>query len=206
MVEENVKLFDDFTAMSHYILKVLLDQISDGLDLKGSERLDQWHRDDIMSKSTLYFLHYPARVAKKNDKEIGQNMHTDIGSLTLLFAPQWGLQVLDSGSNEWRYVAPKPGHAIINVADTLRFLSGCRFRSALHRVLPVEGQIGDRFSVSYFLRANNSVQFRASDGTESNAKKWYFRKYDTYKKPHELQRKEPVLTGGMGYGREITGY
>ncbi|KAL8704840.1 MAG: hypothetical protein Q9201_002035 [Fulgogasparrea decipioides] len=200
VVQEHQKLFDDFTSSSHYILKVLLTQISDGLGLRGSERLEQWHRDDLPSKSTLYFLHYPEEANKTHSNEVGQNMHTDIGSLTLLFAPQWGLQVLDSASNEWQYVEPKRGYAIINVADTLRFMTNRRFRSALHRVVPVEGQVEDRFSVSYFLRANDCVEFQASDNSNASAKSWYFRKYDTYEKPHDVQRQEPVLTGGMGNG------
>ena len=194
MVEENLKLFDDFVSTAHFILKTLLDCLSDALGLKGLERLDNYHRDDVLSKSTLYFLHYPTGIQKAD--EVGQNMHTDIGSLTLLFAPQWGLQVLSPVSNEWQYVEPKPGHAIINVADTLRFLSGRRFRSALHRVMPIEG-VGDRYSVSYFLRANNSTEFQDSDGADTSAKSWYFRKYETYEKPHEMQHKESVLTGGM---------
>ncbi|KAK3314213.1 hypothetical protein B0H66DRAFT_374245 [Apodospora peruviana] len=201
VVSQNLGLFDDFMAMSHFILKTLLEHLSDSLGLTApEERLENWHQDHLASKSTLYFLNYPEEVKIKENGS-GQNMHTDIGTLTLLFAPQWGLQVPDEKTKHWLWVAPKPRHAIINVADTLRFLSGGRFRSALHRVLPIDG-VGDRFSVSYFLRANNSTEFTASDGSNASAKDWYFRKYDTYARPHEEQRKEPVLTGGM---REMIG-
>jgi len=187
---------------SHFVLKTLLANISDFLELQGPfDRLEDCHRDDLPSKSTLYFLNYPAEVKIKEDGS-GQNMHTDIGSLTLLFAPQWGLQVVTSGNKEWQWVEPKPRHAIVNVGDTLRFLSHRRFRSALHRVLPIEGQSNDRFSVSYFLRASNNTEFEASDGSKSSAKGWYFKKYNTYEKPHEEQRKERILTGGM---REMIG-
>jgi isopenicillin N synthase-like dioxygenase len=202
VVDENLKLFDDFMAMSHFILMTLLENLSDALGLKlPEERLETWHQDHLASKSTLYFLNYPEEV-KIKDNGSGQNMHTDIGTLTLLFAPQWGLQVPDKVTKEWQWVQPRPGYAIINVADTLRFLTGGRFRSALHRVFPIDGQVGDRFSVSYFLRANNNTEFKASDGSNSSAKDWYFRKYDTYSRPHKEQRKEPVLTGGM---REMIG-
>ena len=202
VVLQNVERFDDYMAMSHFILKTLLEQLSDGLGLRDTEeRLEKWHQDHIASKSTLYFLNYPEEV-KVKDNGSGQNMHTDIGTLTLLFAPQWGLQVVDYDTKEWAWVRPIPQHAIINVADTLRFLSNERFKSALHRVLPIEEQHGDRFSVSYFLRANNNIEFTASDGSMSTAKEWYFKKYDTYEKSHVEQERQPVLTGGM---RELIG-
>ncbi|KAI6764309.1 hypothetical protein HG530_008098 [Fusarium avenaceum] len=194
VVEENLSLFDQFNASCHFILKLLLDCLSDGLNLKGSARFDTYHRDDARSKSTLYFLHYPPG----NLNKVGQNMHTDIGTLTLLFAPQWGLQVVSPVTGAWEYVQPRPNHAIINVADTLRFLSHRRFRSALHRVLPIGGvQQEDRYSVSYFLRASDDTEFKDSNNEDSNANDWYLTKYHTYELPHDVQGQETVLSGGM---------
>ncbi|RSL43067.1 hypothetical protein CEP53_011883 [Fusarium sp. AF-6] len=203
VVQDNLPLFDQFNASCHFILKLLLDCISDGLNLKGSARLDTYHRDDARSKSTLYFLHYPPGT--ENLEEVGQNMHTDIGTLTLLFAPQWGLQVVSPVTGAWEYVKPRPGHTIINVADTLRFLSNKRFRSALHRVLPLGGiQQEDRYAVSYFLRASDATEFKDSNDKESNAKNWYLTKYETYELPHDIQGKETVLSGGMAQELRVT--
>ena len=127
-------------------------------------------------------------------------MHTDVGTLTLLFAPQWGLQILSPSSSAtgvWEFVEPRPGHAIINVGDTLRFLSGRRFRSALHRALPLSE--GSRYAASYFLRANDGVEFRDSEGGKVNAKDWFERKFALYERPHAVQRSgnASILTGGM---------
>lgn len=181
----------------------MLDCLSDGLNLKGNERLDTYHRDDARSKSTLYFLHYPQGAQNLN--EVGQNMHTDIGTLTLLFAPQWGLQVASPVTGAWEYVEPRPGHAIINVADTLRFLSNKRFRSALHRVLPLGGvQQEDRYAVSYFLRAADATEFKDSNDKASSAKNWYLKKYETYELPHDIQGKDTVLSGGMAQELSVT--
>ena len=194
---ENFNIFDDFVATSNFLLKTILDCISDSLSLKGLERLDTYHRDDSASESTLYCLHYPPAPAIQR-KDVGQNMHTDIGTLTLLFAMQWGLQVLSPTSNSWEYVEPRPGHAIINVGDTLRFLSKRRLRSALHRVLPIEGlQNGDRYSIAYFLRAGDNTEFEDSDGTKTDAKSWCAKKHMTFELPHEEQKKGTTLTGGM---------
>ncbi|KAH6993967.1 hypothetical protein EDB82DRAFT_475724 [Fusarium venenatum] len=196
IVEENLPLFDQFNASCHFILKLLLDSLSGGLNLKGSDRLDTYHRDDARSKSTLYFLHYPPGIQNLN--EIGQNMHTDIGTLTLLSAPQWGLQVASPVTGAWEYVRPHPGHTIINAADTLKFLSNKRFRSALHRVIPLGGvQQEDRYAVSYFLRASDATEFKDSNNKDSNAKNWYLNKYEAYELPHEIQGQQTALSGGM---------
>ena len=188
-------LFDSFVSTSHHIAKSLVSLLSSALGLEGSQNLTRYHNDDARSKTTLYFLHYPENL---HATETGQNMHTDIGSITLLFAPQWGLQVICPDTKTWKYVAPRPGHAIINVADTLRFLSGRKLRSALHRVMPLGGrQVGDRYATSYFLRADDDTVFLDSEGEVGTAEQWLKRKYETYKLPHEIQKAQTILTGGM---------
>ncbi|KAF5538658.1 gibberellin 20-oxidase [Fusarium mexicanum] len=145
------------------------------------------------------------RPGTQNLDEVGQNMHTDIGTLTLLFAPQWGLQVVSPVTGAWEYVQPREGHAIINVANTLRFLSKKRFRSALHRVLPIGGvQKEDRYAVSYFLRAADDTEFKDSNDEVSNAKSWYLTKYHTYELPHDVQGEQTVLSGGMAQELQAT--
>jgi len=132
-------------------------------------------------------------------------MHTDIGSLTFLYAQQWGLQVLcpntdnngDSSTKEtleWRYVAPRPGHAIINVGDTLRFLTGYRLRSALHRALQLTAE--DRYAIAYFLRPSDDAEFSDSLGEKSTAVGWFAKKHECYEKEKE-QQQEAFLIGGM---------
>ncbi|KAK6857638.1 hypothetical protein PG995_006465 [Apiospora arundinis] len=132
VVRENISPFSDFQDECHFVTKLLLDCISTKLDLRGTRSLQQYHRDDAPSKSSLFFNHYPAQDTGRAEGEIGQNQHTDLGSLTLLFAPQWG------AAGAWQNVEPRPRHAIVNVGDTLRFLSDYRLRSALHRALPIK--------------------------------------------------------------------
>jgi len=194
-VQNNIQLFDNSTATSHFILSTVLDSLSDGLDLRSNRRFDAYHRDNQPSQSTLPLLH-PSKAESRQASEIGQNTHTDIGTLTLLFAPQWGLRVMSPSMGQWEWVEPRPGHAIINVADTLRFLSKRRFRSVLHRVIPIDSQ-GDRYSVAYVLRAADTTEFQDSNGEQTSAEDWYSRKYAMFEMPHEVQKKETVLTGGM---------
>ncbi|GLA74670.1 hypothetical protein AtubIFM55763_005916 [Aspergillus tubingensis] len=178
VAQNNLDLFDQFTAACHFISKLLLDCISDEIGLKGDARLESHHRDDCRSKSTLCFLHFP---------------------------PTWGLQVFSREDATLKYVVPRPGHAIVNVGGTLRFLSNKRLRSALHRVLP-QGhvQTEDRYSISYFLRASDSTEFEDSNGEDSSAKQWYMKKYEMYELPHTIQKEHTTLSGGMAQELQAT--
>ncbi|KAL3412617.1 hypothetical protein V8F44DRAFT_635070 [Aspergillus fumigatus] len=53
---------------------------------------------------------------------IGHIAHTDPGSLATVFSNTGCLQVFMPGSEDWRYVAPKPGHAIVNTKFSLMYL------------------------------------------------------------------------------------
>jgi isopenicillin N synthase-like dioxygenase len=207
VVKKHLAEFDTFVSSSHFVLKVILSSLSAELGVTGPDSLQNFHRDDQPSKSSVFFLHYPPRSGEEN---IGQNMHTDLGSLTLLFAAQWGLQVLcpsDTQSKhtevqascqenmEWKFVEPRPNHAIINIGDSLRFLTKCRLRSALHRVLPLYDT--DRYSVTYFLRPSDDATFVDSDGEVCDAMKWYLKKNSTYESSYQAQAKSSVLLGGI---------
>jgi isopenicillin N synthase-like dioxygenase len=200
-----LQLFSELQDQCHFATKVLLDRISSGLGIKGAHSLHVHHRDDIPSKSSIFFLHYPP--VKETGAQGGQNLHTGLGSLTFLYAQQWGLQVLCPPSNEpgphaeeklqWKFVASRPGHAIINVGDTLRFLTGFRLRSALHRALQLD--TGDRYAMTYFLRPNDDAEFTDGEGKDCTAVEWYLKKNETYESKNEAQRSE-VMLGGMKIG------
>lgn len=141
------------------------------------------------------FLRYPEQTIQDNN--VGHLQHTDIGSLTLLFVKQWGLQVFSPRKQAWEYVEPKPGHAIVNVADSLRFLSGHKLRSALHRVIPYQGMQEERFSIAYFLGPEDGTVLEANDGERVTAGDWHDRKYNVFRESHAKQKMSSTLTGGM---------
>ncbi|KAF2769677.1 Clavaminate synthase-like protein [Teratosphaeria nubilosa] len=212
VVKEHVDRYDQFVAQCHFALTIILNRLSSGLDLQGDHSLQKHHRDDTPSKSSVFFLHYPPR--DDAGAHMGQNMHTDMGTLTLLFAMQWGLQVLcrsdkshkspaaaEGEKLEWKFVQPKPGHAVINVGDTLRFLTGRRLQSALHRALPIQAE--DRYAVTYFLRPSDDAEFLDSDGAKSTAMDWYLKKNETYEDSHDHQMSGSVLLGGLEEQAEI---
>lgn len=168
--------------------------MSNALGLQPGARLEELHREREPSKSLLGLLSYPAQDA--NSKGLGLHKHTDTGSLTLLFSEQWGLQVL---LNEgWHYVEPRPGHAIVNVGDMLRFLSGQRFHSCVHRVMPItERQEEQRYSIIFFLRTEDNAIVRDHEGRELTAQEWHARKMIAYHQSAAEQALNTVITGGV---------
>ncbi|KAH7026710.1 uncharacterized protein B0I36DRAFT_366237 [Microdochium trichocladiopsis] len=201
IVRNNLSIFEKYQLSAHYVLMTLLTRLSDATGLQGNERYEAYHPDDLPSKSTMFFLHHPTTSALPGDQSgRGHNAHTDVGSFTLLVTEQPGLQVLSPVTGRWEYVDAKPGHAIINVADTLRFISGRRFRSAMHRVLPpgADGRMAqDRYSTAYFLRAGDDVVLTGMDGSQITAGEWFLSKYASFNQSTEEQRSNSIATGGM---------
>lgn len=196
VVQDNIEVFESFISLSQYVTQTLLSCLSDALKLDDGLRLERSHRDDEPTNTILVLLHYPKNT---DPTKVGHNKHTDIGSLTLLFTEQWGLQVMMPETKTWTFVQPKAGHAIVNVGDSLRFLSGKRLSSCLHRVIPQNGiyQKESRYAIAYFLRPESGVKFEDTDGNEVSAQRWHDSKYVMFGEPHAKQEASNMLTGGM---------
>lgn len=132
------------------------------------------------------------------DHNVGHQKHTDISSLTFLFAEEWGLQIRPPGSGEFGFVEPRPGTAVINVGDSLRFASGHTMQSCIHRVVPLYPE-QHRYSIAYFLRAEDDTMFMDSEGRYITAGEWHDEKFMAFVSSPELQAKAPasLLLGGM---------
>ncbi|GJC78776.1 oxidoreductase vrtI [Colletotrichum liriopes] len=184
---------------SNIVTKAVLSGLSSAMGLVGAARYENAHRNDRPSTSTLAMMHY--------DKEIGHQKHTDISSLTLLFAEEWGLQIRPPGTKEFGFVAPKKGCAIINVGDSLRFASGHTMMSCIHRVVPFNPE-EHRYSIAYFLRAENETMFTDSEGRYVTAGQWHDEKFFLFKATPDIQALAPpsMLYGGMTADEEWTPY
>jgi isopenicillin N synthase-like dioxygenase len=184
-------------STSHCICKAILTALSDVLALEGPARFENCHREKAPSNCTLELNKYPKRST--TDGNLGHNAHTDLGSITLLFASEWGLQLLSPKTGKWAYVAPLAGYATVNVADSLRFLSGNRLRSCLHRVVPYPGcEERARYSFGYFLRPDRDTLLQDLDGNEWTAQEWQERKFISYGETHSKQRMSSLQTGQKG--------
>jgi hypothetical protein len=145
-------------------------------------------------------MHYlPSEVTGNN--KIGHQKHTDISSLTLLFSEQWGLQIRPPGTcgaREMGFVAPKPGCAFVHVGDSLRFASGMKMQSCIHRVVPFD-PTEHRYSIAYFLRAEDDTMFVDSEGRYVTAGQWHDEKFKAFTDPWQWQAMAPgsMILGGM---------
>ncbi|GAP87175.1 putative 2og-fe oxygenase family protein [Rosellinia necatrix] len=194
--------FTSFITDSSGMARLILENLSDVLKLEGDQRFESFHPIGESSTSSAVVQHYPTADLPP-ETSAGHFTHTDTGSITVLYNTEWGLQVFSPVTSEWEYVPPRPGCAIINVGDTLKFLSGLRLRSSLHRVAPPAGSWGSgsrsRYACIYFLRAADNARFVDMDGVEWTGAQWLSQKFGSYRKPHEEQEKTTISTGRVGF-------
>jgi hypothetical protein len=131
-IEDNLPLvtafMEDVHGYTDCILSILSREINLGRDLKDC------HRKDHPSSANMAMLKYLAWGS--DDEKTGNMAHTDMGTLTVVFSKTPGLQALLPGTDDWSSIPPREGHAVVNVGDSLRFLSGgvfapCRAASRL---------------------------------------------------------------------------
>ncbi|EGX90503.1 2OG-Fe(II) oxygenase family oxidoreductase, putative [Cordyceps militaris CM01] len=196
IVKNEVPTFRNFVAGSSIITRLILASLSNAMGRSGDTRFECFHRDNEPSNTTLVMFRYvPGDL--RTDQRVGHQQHTDIGSLTLLFSEQWGLQVQRPGAEAWEFIEPLAGHAVINVGDSLRFASGNKLYSCIHRVVPIDNP-EPRYSIAYFLRPEDNVVYKDSNGREIRASDWHDEKYSVFQQDHKAQEASySVLMGGM---------
>lgn len=198
-VKQAAPLLSSYANTCRTICDVVLDRLSDQLGISGSLKLNHSHKDLTQSPSLLSFLKY--RAYQPETLDVGQNAHTDPGSLTLLISSAPGLQVFNSRENQWQFIEPRPNHYIMNVGDCLRFLSEGKLSSSLHRVVPHPSTRGlERYSIGYFLSPDNHVTFqRGGEGRVWSSKEWHDTKFVTFTAPvtttEDMQSTNSILTG-----------
>ncbi|KNG46246.1 N-acetylated-alpha-linked acidic dipeptidase 2 [Stemphylium lycopersici] len=171
----DLKILENAISGNNIMGKAILAALSTAFGLTGESRFENLHRNHRPSTSTLSMMHYiPSNPSK--DGNVGHQKHTDISSLTVLFTEQWGLQIRPPGTKEFGFVEPKKGQAIINVGDSLRFASGHTFQSCIHRVVPYDYS-EHRYSVAYFLRAEDETMFQDSEGRYVTSRQWHDEKF-----------------------------
>ncbi|RAL06155.1 putative oxidoreductase, 2OG-Fe(II) oxygenase family [Aspergillus ibericus CBS 121593] len=162
-------MLKSFIHTSHTITILLLNHLNTHLSLPPST-LPNLHRLSALSGDQVRFIKSPAPVhsysTRKATSTPTMGPHTDFGTLTILLNRLGGLQVLSPNSEEWTYVKPLPGHAIVNLGDAMVKFTNGRLRSNVHRVMRPPGEQGGctRYSVVYFARAEDDVPLRRLEG------------------------------------------
>lgn len=196
-IEENLLLVESFMRDVHGYTDCILSILSKALDLPKD--LKDFHRIDKPSSANMAMLNYLPWGS--SDEKIGNMAHTDMGTLTVVFSKVPGLQALLPGNEQWSFILPRDGHAVVNVGDSLRFLSNGALASSLHRVVPPPGSNGqDKFSVIYFLRPEFDANFTAHDGKLMTSVEWHNQKYALFREASlDATQHGAVLTGRQGY-------
>ncbi|TDZ13860.1 2-oxoglutarate-dependent dioxygenase gloE [Colletotrichum orbiculare MAFF 240422] len=187
-------------AMSSFrdISLVLLAEISKALGLQGGLALQSYHRKHAVCPTALGLLKYT--LAEIEPDKVGQIAHSDAGSLSIVFTEVAGLQVLKPNEETWYYIAPKPGHAVVNIGDALRFISGGVLESSLHRIIPHKDELGrHKYSIVYLLRPEMEAEFTDAEGVIWKGLEWTNKKHAVFRASAEEQAKGTYLTGREGF-------
>lgn len=122
---------------------------------RSSISLEDRHRSTGTSNSSLNLYKGPA-LEKAED--FGDSTHTDGGTLTILYCDKWATQIELPWNKQWAWVEPRPGHMVVNVADSLQSMSGGRLHSCRHRVSLPKGGYEE---VLYFFRPDHEASLAA---------------------------------------------
>ncbi|KAJ0168792.1 1-aminocyclopropane-1-carboxylate oxidase [Colletotrichum tanaceti] len=179
------------------ISALILERLSNALELDEKLAYQQYHRKDAVCPTALGLLKYT--IADHEPEKVGQIAHTDAGSLSIVFTEVAGLQVLKPNEDQWYYIAPKPGHAVVNVGDALRFISGGVLESSLHRIIPHKDEMGrHKYSIVYLLRPEMDAEFTDAEGVTWKGLEWTNKKHAVFRADAEEQALGTYLTGRDG--------
>ncbi|CAJ0553059.1 Ff.00g115710.m01.CDS01 [Fusarium sp. VM40] len=177
---------------------LLLSRLSTALGLDESQAYEQYHRKNAVCPTALGLLKYT--IADEEPNKVGQIAHTDAGSLSIVFTEVAGLQVLKPKEEEWYWIPPKHGHAVVNVGDALRFISGGVLESSLHRIIPHKDEkIRQKYSIVYLLRPEMDSEFTDAEGKTWKGLEWTNKKHAVFRASEEEQAEGTYLTGRDGY-------
>ncbi|KAJ5985073.1 hypothetical protein N7499_008674 [Penicillium canescens] len=156
LLDNHIHLLQNFLLTCIGISQNIFEALSSPLSLPTSHSLDKFHRPDAPAPDILRLLKYAASSKGDQEFRVPQTPHTDLGSLTMLFADSPGLQIKPDGCDDWLYIEPKENHAVINLGDAMSLWSGGRYRSVLHRVASLPGVgMGERYSFAFLMRPEN---------------------------------------------------
>ncbi|KAF2105141.1 Clavaminate synthase-like protein [Rhizodiscina lignyota] len=163
LVTKNHDLLESYARNCRAAIDLMITHLEVHLQLPIGT-LAKLHRINHRSGDHVRFhQHAPAPFTEEAAK---QGEHTDFGTLTILFNWLGGLQIRLPDTEDWVYVKPVPGSAVVNLGDALvKFTAGI-LRSNVHRVTPPPApQDGiTRNSLVFFSRPEDTVVLKRIEG------------------------------------------
>ena len=140
----------------------MLKVLAAGLNLEDEDAFTKMH--SLMHKDGNYTglrtLHYPPLPDDRSGIDTRLAEHSDYGSITLLFQDNVGGLQVQTASGEYMEAVPIEGTVLVNIGDSLQFMTGGKLKSTRHKVdLPNDLMRGKsaRQSIAYFVFTNDDV-------------------------------------------------
>lgn len=147
--DECFALYENAQLLSQSLLMLL----AEGLQLPANWFLGSHTGEN----QTLRLLHYPRIVDPISEGQMGAGVHTDYGSITLLWQDAvGGLEVLDRGGN-WLTLEPQEDVVLVNIGDLMQRWTNDVLFSTLHRVQRRSSDC-DRYSIAFFCDPDDSAE------------------------------------------------
>ena len=167
IINSHRPLFKTFLSNNYDLEILILTHLEKHLELPAGA-MTSLHPLNELSGDQIRILKYDPQP--HHDRRTSLVPHTDFGSVTSLFNILGGLQVLPIGAENkeenWQYVQPQTGCAIINLGDSMVKWTNGLLKSAMHRVTYAPGKQADatRWSLAYFGHAHNGSLMKRMDG------------------------------------------
>ena len=140
----------------------MLKVLAAGLNLEDKDAFTKMH--SLIHKdgnyTALRTLHYPPLPDETSGIDTRLAEHSDYDTITLLFQDTVGDLKVQTASGEYIEAAPIEGTVLVNIGDSLQFMTGGKLKSTRHKVDlptdPIKSKTA-RQSVAYFVHANDNV-------------------------------------------------
>ena len=120
---------------------------------------------------TLRYLHYPLVNHEPEEGQLGAGVHSDYGTVTLLYQDDvGGLEVRGTDGN-WHQAIHVPNTVIINTGDLMSRWTNGKYCSTLHRVKPriqTDENTKDRYSIAFFADPDNETPISVLPSCQSS--------------------------------------
>ncbi|KAI2634567.1 Clavaminate synthase-like protein [Xylaria nigripes] len=152
------------------------------------------------STAAIRSLHYPPQPAQDASAlEVGIGAHTDYSWFTLVNQSGVGGLEVQNANGVWVPVTPREGTFVVNIGDSLQWVSGGRLLSTRHRVVNRVPK-GARYSLAFFESPNSDSVLQVAptcrsaqdDGRQS--KGLIMREY-AQMRSYGSRLKHPVIAG-----------
>lgn len=134
--------------------------------------------------------------------------HSDISGFTFITSqPILALQIKDVYSGDWRYVAHRENSLIVNIGDSLEFITGGYFKACLHRVIepPLDQRSFNRLVIIYFCNPSSSAELDPERIKSPKLTKLGYSKFDKLKDWEKIQFNDWNDAKGKLLGRSEAG-